>query len=107
MPIYEYQCQTCNHLFELLQKRDEPAPGACPACGATSLKKQVTAGSFHLKGGGWYVTDYKDNNKKGAADSTSASKSKDSMSTQEKPATSDSSQKQSASVSKNDTKDKS
>ena len=37
---------------------------ACPACGAASFAKQVTAAGFQLKGSGWYVTDFRDNGKK-------------------------------------------
>ncbi len=82
MPIYEYQCQSCGKNLEVLQKiSDEPLLD-CPACGQPSLKKKVTAAAFRLKGGGWYETDFKTNNKKNlhgggadtaAADSTSSS----------------------------------
>jgi len=64
MPIYEYQCQSCGKELEVLQKiSDEPLLD-CPACGQPSLKKKVTAAAFRLKGGGWYETDFKTNNKK-------------------------------------------
>ena len=60
MPIYEYQCDDCGHKFETLQKiSDEPLKD-CPACGAASLRKLVSAAAFRLSGSGWYETDFKD-----------------------------------------------
>jgi len=63
MPIYEYMCQSCNHIREVIQKiSDEPLVD-CPECGRPDLKKQVTAAAFKLKGGGWYETDFKNRGK--------------------------------------------
>ena len=59
MPIYGYQCQACNHEFELMQKMSDPAPSVCPACGKPELRKQLSAAGFQLKGSGWYATDFK------------------------------------------------
>ncbi len=59
MPIYEYKCEDCEHQMEAIQKfRDDPLK-VCPACGKQSLKKLVSAAAFHLKGTGWYETDFK------------------------------------------------
>ncbi len=64
MPIYEYECQKCGGYLEALQKiSDEPLTD-CPECGASALKKKVSAAAFRLKGGGWYETDFKTGNKK-------------------------------------------
>jgi putative FmdB family regulatory protein len=41
MPIYEYECTACGHLFERLMKVGEEK-AACPACGATATKKRVS-----------------------------------------------------------------
>jgi putative FmdB family regulatory protein len=60
MPIYEYKCAECSHTMELLQKVTAPPPTVCPNCGKPALVKQVTAAGFHLKGSGWYVTDFRD-----------------------------------------------
>lgn len=58
MPIYEYICSTCGQLTETLQKFSDPPLSDCPQCGGR-LEKMMSLNSFHLKGGGWYVTDYK------------------------------------------------
>ena len=59
MPIYEYQCEACGHVFDSLQKISEAPLTKCPDCGAEALKKLVSAPAFRLKGGGWYETDAK------------------------------------------------
>jgi putative FmdB family regulatory protein len=57
MPIYEYQCAACGRVTEKWQKISEPPLTVCPACGG-SLVKLISSCAFHLKGSGWYVTDY-------------------------------------------------
>ncbi|MBT8443072.1 MAG: zinc ribbon domain-containing protein [Gammaproteobacteria bacterium] len=59
MPIYEYQCQSCEHIFDVLQKMSEDPLTYCPECGEPKLKKLLSAPNFRLKGGGWYETDFK------------------------------------------------
>jgi len=59
MPIYAYKCESCGHRQDVLQKVSDPVLGTCPACGAQSFVKQVTAAGFQLKGSGWYVTDFR------------------------------------------------
>ena len=71
MPIYAYKCESCGHRQDVLQKVSDPVLGTCPACGAQSFVKQVTAAGFQLKGSGWYVTDFRGgNNAPAAADDT-------------------------------------
>jgi putative FmdB family regulatory protein len=78
MPIYEYQCQACQHRLEVLQKiADEPL-SLCPACKETGLKKLVSAAAFRLKGGGWYETDFKTGNKKNLSSDAGGNSSADS-----------------------------
>ena len=67
MPIYEYQCEACGHVFETLQKISEEPLTDCPECGKRALKKLVSAAAFRLKGGGWYETDFKTGGKKNVA----------------------------------------
>lgn len=63
MPIYEYQCQSCDHKMEALQKMADDPLKTCPACEQDSLKKLISAAAFKLKGSGWYETDFKNNGK--------------------------------------------
>lgn len=65
MPIYEFKCQACGHIFELLQKLSDADPTDCPECGAAQVRRQLTAPAFRLAGSGWYETDFKkDSDKK-------------------------------------------
>ncbi len=59
MPFYEYQCSSCGHHREELQKVGDPALRKCPDCKRSTLKRLVSAPVFRLKGGGWYETDFK------------------------------------------------
>jgi len=59
MPIYAYRCSACGHAKDVLQKLSDAPLSTCPACGAESFAKQVTAAGFQLKGSGWYATDFK------------------------------------------------
>ncbi len=58
MPIYEYQCNHCNEVFELFHKIDEDCKVACPKC-LGPAKKLISATNFILKGSGFYATDYR------------------------------------------------
>jgi len=57
VPIYEYECVKCHQTTEALQKFSDPPLTDCPHCDGR-LKKLMSLNSFHLKGSGWYVTDY-------------------------------------------------
>lgn len=74
MPIYAYKCGTCGHTKDVLQKISDAPLSVCPACGAATFTKQVTAAGFQLKGSGWYATDFRDSGK-GAGKSAPASES--------------------------------
>jgi len=79
MPIYGYICRSCEHSFDALQKMSDPVLADCPECGAASLRKQLSAPKFRLKGKGWYETDFKTGDKRniaGEAQAKSESKSK-------------------------------
>jgi putative FmdB family regulatory protein len=68
--MYEYQCESCNHQFELRQKFSDPPADRCPECGGT-VKKLISSAAFALKGGGWYNEGYS-GGKKGDAPSCAA-----------------------------------
>ena len=57
MPVYEYECTECRRVEEALQKISDPPLQECPNCKG-KLKKLISHSTFHLKGSGWYVTDY-------------------------------------------------
>jgi putative FmdB family regulatory protein len=57
MPLYEYECDTCHHRFEVIQKFSDPQVEKCPSCGATVHKLQ-SAPAIQFKGAGFYITDY-------------------------------------------------
>ena len=57
MPIYEYRCSGCGHINEVWQRFSDPPLVKCEVCGG-SVKKIISHNTFHLKGPGWYVTDY-------------------------------------------------
>lgn len=57
MPIYEYQCTKCGHQTEVWQKFSDPPVSECELC-HNKMKKLISQSAFHLKGTGWYVTDY-------------------------------------------------
>lgn len=64
MPIYEYRCAECHASHDALQKLSDAALVQCPQCGASALKKKLSASGFRLSGGGWYETDFKTGDKK-------------------------------------------
>lgn len=68
MPIYEYQCGKCEHVFDVLQKMNDDPLKYCPECGEPHLKKLLSAPNFRLKGGGWYETDFKKDKQRNLAD---------------------------------------
>jgi putative FmdB family regulatory protein len=104
MPIYEYQCAACGHQLEMIQKfSDEPLKD-CPACSKAELQKLISSSAFHLKGGGWYVTDIRDKDKKkpdAASDSSSTTTASESATST--PAPTSSTEKPSGGSSSNST----
>lgn len=68
MPIYAFQCASCGHAFDRLQKLSDPDPAACPECGAEGVRRQLTAPAFRLAGSGWYETDFKKEGKRNLAE---------------------------------------
>lgn len=57
MPLYEYECETCHHQFEVRQKFSDPLIDTCVRCG-NGVRKLISAPGIMFKGSGWYVTDY-------------------------------------------------
>ena len=82
MPIYEYECKKCGHFTEAWQKFSDPPITKCELCKG-KMKKLISQNTFHLKGSGWYVTDY-------------ASKTRGEAQNKSEPATTDSTPKKEA-----------
>ena len=58
MPLYDYECVSCGHVFELRQSFDADPQGICPHCAGLS-KRKFHAVPIIYKGSGFYTTDYK------------------------------------------------
>jgi putative FmdB family regulatory protein len=88
MPIYAYKCGSCGHAKDVLQKISDAPLTVCPACGASSFSKQVTAAGFQLKGSGWYATDFRGSNSAAApaADKSAPASGGDAKPADSKPA---------------------
>lgn len=87
MPIYEYQCNNCDHHFDVMQKISDAPVTQCPECAKNTVVKLVSPAGFQLKGTGWYVTDFKNKNSKVSskdAASTEAASTKSEGATTEK-----------------------
>ena len=72
MPLYEYQCEACNHRFERIQKFSDPPIETCPTCGG-AVRKLISSPAIQFKGSGWYITDYA---KKSSGDAKSSGDTK-------------------------------
>jgi len=65
MPVYEYECKSCEKVLEIQQKMADAPLAACPDCNGP-VTKLISMNSFQLKGGGWYADGYS-SSKNGAA----------------------------------------
>jgi putative FmdB family regulatory protein len=99
MPLYEYQCESCQKRFEKIQKYSDPPIETCPSCGGR-VNKLLSSPAIQFKGTGWYITDYaKKSSTESSSKNTSGSSSSSSSSsgdtsnttTNASPSTSDSS----------------
>ena len=83
MPIYEYACEKCKEVTEVIAKVDDPPPAKCPQCGSKKLSRVVSRSAFHLKGGGWY-SDLYGTSKKSGSEKSSSEKSSPAKDTKKK-----------------------
>jgi putative FmdB family regulatory protein len=92
MPIYGYRCSSCGHEKDVMQKISEAKLTVCPACGASTFIKQLSAAGFQLKGSGWYATDFKGGGTKPSSPAAGADAPKEASSgSSAEPASTDSS----------------
>jgi putative FmdB family regulatory protein len=75
MPLYEYQCESCGHRFEVIQKFSDNLVSVCPNCGKGPVVKLLSSPAIQFKGSGFYITDYarKDSGKSSETGSGSSS----------------------------------
>ncbi len=73
MPVYEYECTKCGIIEEVIQKFSDKPLTKCKHCSG-KLHKLISQNSFHLKGTGWYATDYA--NKSQSSSATTKKKEK-------------------------------
>ena len=99
MPLYEYQCESCNSRFERIQKFSDPLVEVCPSCGKGPVRKLISSPAIQFKGSGWYITDYAKKSSSDAGSTVSKEAAADKKSDKDK---SDKSEK-SESGSKSDT----
>ncbi|OFX24007.1 MAG: hypothetical protein A2V77_08525 [Anaeromyxobacter sp. RBG_16_69_14] len=89
MPIYEYLCEGCGLISEVIQKVSDPSPRSCPECGSKKIAKLVSRSAFQLKGGGWYADLYSSKKKGGQGGDAAAAPGSKEASSSDKPASSD------------------
>jgi putative FmdB family regulatory protein len=68
MPTYEYRCPSCGNDFELFQKMSDEPVAACPKCDTPSQRRLSGGAGLLFKGSGFYITDYRGDSYKKAAD---------------------------------------
>ena len=84
MPLYEYQCEACDHRFERIQKFSDPLADTCPKCGKGPVRKLISSPAIQFKGSGWYITDYAKKSSSDGGSTTSAEAAADKKSDQAK-----------------------
>lgn len=85
MPFYEYECGSCHHHLEALQKISDQPLQECPKCHKPALVKLISSPGFRLKGGGWYETDFKSGSKKNLTESEKPKESKETKESKDTP----------------------
>lgn len=73
MPTYEYRC-AAGHEFEQVQRMSEPALQECPQCGAPVERLLSAGGGLLFKGTGFYITDYRSDSYRKAAEADAGGK---------------------------------
>jgi putative FmdB family regulatory protein len=70
MPTYEYRCSK-GHEFEQVQRMSEAPLDTCPQCGAPAERMLSVGGGLLFKGSGFYITDYRSDSYRKAAEADS------------------------------------
>jgi putative FmdB family regulatory protein len=107
MPLYEYKCQSCGEIFEIIQKFSDTPLTVHEKCGG-AVERLISTSALMFKGSGWYVNDYgKGNSKDPKPKSTDSNgESKPATGKESSSSSSDSSSKTESSTTKSDTASK-
>lgn len=77
MPTYDYECDACQHTWEMFQRIVENPIKKCPECGKKKARRLFGTGSAVMfKGSGFYETDYRSDSYKKGEKAAKDSKSK-------------------------------
>ena len=76
MPIYDYRCDHCGHVFSAVQSFSDEALEKCPNCGKKP-RRLISSPAIVFKGSGWYKTDSRPGEKSSDASSSSSDKKGD------------------------------
>jgi putative FmdB family regulatory protein len=68
MPTYDYRCPQCGNDFEKFQKMSDEPVADCPECGTAAERRLSGGAGLLFKGSGFYITDYRGDSYKKAAD---------------------------------------
>ena len=69
MPTYDYECKKCRHTWEAFQPITAQPLKKCPECGKSAAKRVIGPGAgIIFKGSGFYLTDYRSDSYKKAAE---------------------------------------
>ena len=82
MPLYEYLCKKCGHVFEKIVKFSDRPIKKCPECGGV-VEQTISAPAVQFKGSGWYVTDYAKKSQSSSSSSDGGKDSKESKDTKD------------------------
>jgi len=85
LPLYEYRCTQCGHLYEKIQKLSDTPDTACPKCGG-KVERPLSAPALQFKGAGWYINDYAPKAASGSASKPAESAGGESKPAESKPA---------------------
>jgi putative FmdB family regulatory protein len=65
VPTYDYQCDSCSHIFEKFHGINATPKFTCPVCGSSQTQRRISGGiGLSFKGDGFYITDYKNGRQK-------------------------------------------
>ena len=79
MPLYEYKCERCGKVFEIIQKFSDEPLKVHENCGG-AVNRLISSPALQFKGTGWYITDYAKNKSGSSSSSNGKSTSSESSS---------------------------